>query len=131
MGWLGFPAVAPYDLCFFSGKISARQEYRKAYLIDGVAINGVSGGPVIHGNAVDGIQIVGTVSAYQANRATGETLPGLLIAQDVSHFHDVASRIQSIDEANKQKAEFEESQKNKKDLESSEHSTISDGKNAK
>lgn len=125
-GWLGFPAVAPYDLCFFSGNISARQEYRKAYLIDGVAINGISGGPVIHGNAVDGIQIVGTVSAYQANRATGEALPGLLIAQDVSHFHDVASRIQSINEANKKKAEFEESQKNKKELESSEQSTISD-----
>ena len=117
VGWLGFPAVAPYDLCFFSGNISARQEPRKAYLIDGVAINGVSGGPVVHGNEADGIQIVGTVSAYQANRATGETLPGLLIAQDVSHFHDVASRIQSIDEANKKKAEFEESQKNKKELE--------------
>ena len=81
---------------------------------------------MIHGNAVDGIQIVGTVSAYQANRATGEALPGLLIAQDVSHFHDVASRIQSINEANKKKAEFEESQKNKKELESSEQSTISD-----
>jgi len=72
VGWLGFPAVAPYDLCFFSGNISARQEYRKAYLIDGVAINGVSGGPVIFSTGTDGVQIVGTVSAYQANRATGE-----------------------------------------------------------
>ena len=39
IGWLGFPSVAPHDLCFFSGNISARQEYRKAYLVDGVAIN--------------------------------------------------------------------------------------------
>ena len=130
VGWLGFPAVAPYDVCFFSGNISARQEFRKAYLIDGVAINGVSGGPVIHGNTVDGIQFVGTVSAYHANRATGEALPGLLIAQDVSHFHDVASRIQSIDEANRKKAEFEESQKNRKGLEDSEQSTNSDVNNA-
>ena len=63
VGWLGFPAVAPYDLCFFSGNISARQEYRKAYLIDGVAINGVSGGPVLFSTNADGVQIVGIVSA--------------------------------------------------------------------
>ena len=123
VGWLGFPVVAPFDLCFFSGNISARQETRKAYLIDGVAINGVSGGPVTHGNEADGIQIVGTVSAYRANRVTGEALPGLLVAQDVSHFHDVVSTVRSIDEANNKKAEFEESQKNKHELESSRQST--------
>ena len=95
VGWLGFPAVAPYDLCFFSGNVSARQEPRNAYLIDGVAINGVSGGPVIRGSAADGIRIVGAVSAYQANRETGETLPGLLIAQDVTHFHGVTSTIRT------------------------------------
>ena len=113
VGWVGFPAVAPFDLCFFSGNTSARQEYRKAYLIDGVAINGVSGGPVLYSTGTEGVQIVGTVSAYQANRATGEALPGLLVAQEVSHFHDVASHIRSIDEANKKKIEFEDSQKDK------------------
>ncbi|MBM4135549.1 MAG: trypsin-like peptidase domain-containing protein [Nitrospira sp.] len=46
VGWLGFPYIEPYTLCFFSGYISARREDRKAYLIDGVSINGVSGGPV-------------------------------------------------------------------------------------
>lgn len=107
VGWLGFPSVAPNNLCFFSGNVSARQEYRNAYLIDGVAINGVSGGPVLHLTETDGVQIVGTVSAYSANRATGEVLPGLAIAQDVSHFHDVALRVHSIDEANRKKAEFE------------------------
>lgn len=110
VGWLGFPSIAPHNLCFFSGNISARQEYRNAYLIDGVAINGVSGGPVLHLTGTDGVQIVGTVSAYSANRATGEALPGLAIAQDVSHFHDVANRVHSIDEANRKKAEFEASQ---------------------
>ena len=111
VAWLGFPAVSHDNLCFFSGNISAKQEKRNAYLIDGVAINGVSGGPVLYATSVEGIQIVGTVSAYHANRrATGEVLPGLLIAQDVSHFHDVASRVQSIDDANKKKVELEESQ---------------------
>jgi len=113
VGWLGFPAVAPLDLCFFPGNISARQEARKAYLIDGVAINGVSGGPVIFPTETDGVQIIGTVSAYRANRATGKALPGLLIAQDVSHFHDVANHIRSIDDANKKKLELEKSQKDK------------------
>ncbi|MEF8708478.1 MAG: serine protease [Candidatus Accumulibacter propinquus] len=110
VGWLGFPSVAPHDLCFFSGNISARQEYRNAYLVDGVAINGVSGGPVLHLTGTEGVQIVGTVSAYSANRATGEVLPGLAIAQDVSHFHDVANHVHSIDEANKKKQEFESQQ---------------------
>lgn len=107
VGWLGFPSVAPSDLCFFSGGISARQEARNSYLIDGVAINGVSGGPVLYADETNGVQIVGIVSAYQANRATGEALPGLLISQDVSHFHDVASHVRSVDEANKKKEQFE------------------------
>ena len=96
VGWLGFPNVDPNELCFFSGKISANLKDRKAYFIDGVAIHGVSGGPVFFSTKTDGVQIVGTVSAYQANRATGETLPGLLIAQNVSHFHDTTRLIQSL-----------------------------------
>jgi hypothetical protein len=91
--------------------VSARQEFRKAYLIDGVAINGVSGGPVLYMTETEGVQIVGTVSQYRANRATGEALPGLLIAQDVSHFHDVLNHVRSIDEANIKKRELEEAQK--------------------
>jgi hypothetical protein len=99
-------------LCFFSGIISARQDFRKAYLIDGVAINGVSGGPVIYSTETEGIQFVGTVNAYKANRVTGEALPGLLIAQDVSHFHGVLNFVRSIDEANKNKQEFENPKQN-------------------
>lgn len=106
VAWLGFPAIEPYTLCFFSGNISARQDFRNAYLIDGVSINGVSGGPVIYLSNADEAQIVGTVSAYKANRAGGDALPGLLIAQDVSHFHDVVNRIRSIDEANKKKQQL-------------------------
>jgi hypothetical protein len=105
VGWLGFPAVAPNSLCFFSGNVSAREEWRHAYLIDGVAINGVSGGPVMFSTEADGVQIVGSISAYVSNRATGETLPGLAIARDVSYLHDSISKIRSLDEADKQKKE--------------------------
>lgn len=101
VGWLGYPGIAASTLCFFSGNVSARRDH--SYLIDGVAINGVSGGPVIYANDIDGVQFVGTVSAYMSNRATGDVLPGLAIAQDVSHFHDMISFIRSLDEAREKK----------------------------
>jgi hypothetical protein len=110
VGWLGFPNIQEHTLCFFSGSVSARQEFRHAYLIDGVSIHGISGGPILYLNKTDGVQVIGIVSAYHANRASGEALPGLLIAQDVSHFHDVLLRVRSIDEANKKKREFEAAQ---------------------
>jgi len=113
IGWLGYPAIEPNTLCFFAGTLSARQASRQAYLVDGVAINGVSGGPVFHCPTPNEVQIIGCVTAYHANRATGEALPGLLRAQDVSHFHSVAGHVRSIDEGNIRKREFEESQKQK------------------
>lgn len=109
IGWLGYPVIEPDMLCFFAGRVSARHDFQRSYLVDGVAINGVSGGPVFHSPS-DVVQVIGCVSAYHANRATGETLPGLLRAQDVSHFHAVAGRVLSIDEANLKKREFEEAQ---------------------
>ncbi len=113
VGWLGYPAIEPNSLCFFSGTVSARQLTRKAYLIDGVAINGVSGGPVFHCPSPSMVQIIGCVSAYHANRVTGEALPGLLRAQDVSHFNEVTEFVRSIDEAREKKQEFEEAQREK------------------
>jgi hypothetical protein len=103
VGWLGYPAIAAYTACFFSGNVSALEDWRNAYLIDGVAINGVSGGPVIYSDPTDGVQIVGSISAYRANRATGEVLPGLSIAQDVSHFQAMAAAVRTIDEATRQR----------------------------
>lgn len=108
VGWVGFPYLEPYTLCFFSGCISARREYMKAYLIDGVSINGVSGGPVIYDSDSNGMEIIGIVSAYEANKATGATLPGLLIAQDIAHLHDVVKQIKSYDEAVEKKQQMEE-----------------------
>ena len=48
IGWLGFPAVEATRVCFFGGRVSAWNPNAKAYLVDGVAINGVSGGPAFH-----------------------------------------------------------------------------------
>lgn len=98
IGWLGYPAVYQGDVCFFSGRVSHYNESQKRYLVDGVAINGVSGGPVFICTS-DNLNLIGVVSAYIANRATGETLPGVAVVQDVTQFHDVAERFRSIDEA--------------------------------
>jgi hypothetical protein len=80
---------------------------KNRYLIDGVAIHGVSGGPVVCVSLTDGVQIVGIVSAYMANRMQGDTLPGLLYAQDVSYFHETIDAIKTMDDARKKKKEAE------------------------
>ncbi len=107
VGWFGFPSIAPHTLCFFSGHISAKQNSGKSYLIDGVAINGVSGGPVVFFTDTEKIQIIGFISAYSANRFGSNTLPGLSIAQDVSYFHKIIHKINSIDEAREKKQQIE------------------------
>ena len=108
IGWLGYPAIDPDTACFFSGTISARKEARRAYFIDGVAINGVSGGPVFHipSSEADDIEIIGAISDYYPNMALGQPLPGLAQARDVSHFHAIAGHIKSIDEANAANQQF-------------------------
>jgi trypsin-like peptidase len=98
VAWLGYPGVEKELLCFFAGNISAWSDARRAYLIDGVSIHGISGGPVLY-RSDSGPRIVGSISAYMVNRATGESLPGLAIAQDVWHFHATISALRSFDEA--------------------------------
>jgi hypothetical protein len=110
VGWLGFPAIEAFTPCFFSGNVSARREDQSAYLIDGVAINGVSGGPVFYSTDADGVRIVGIITAYRANRATGDVLPGLSYAQDVAHFRKVIEDIQVLDEARNNKSTTQENE---------------------
>ena len=105
VGWLGFPAITEKTLCFFSGSVSAIQEKRGAYLIDGVAIPGVSGGPVLYADPTEGVQIVGFITAYWAKK---EQL-GLSVAQDVSHSHSIAEVIKRI-EARRKEEKSEKSQ---------------------
>jgi hypothetical protein len=75
VSWLGFPGlVVDRELCFFNGHISGYVSDPPAYLVDGVAINGVSGGPVFDNRK----HIVGFVSAYIPNRLNQNlVLPGL------------------------------------------------------
>ena len=89
VGWLGYPWGGSERLHFFSGRISDFNSAINSYFIDGTAINGVSGGPVLcaHVDSKVGFFIIGSISSYIANRATGETLPGLSVAQDVTELH--------------------------------------------
>ncbi|HXG07900.1 MAG TPA: serine protease [Nitrososphaera sp.] len=98
IGWLGFPAIAGADLCFFSGRVSSWVQAQEAYLVDGVAVNGVSGGPAFHLDRKLVI-LMGVVSAYAPNRATGETLPGLGVIRNVTQFHELAPTFESLDQA--------------------------------
>jgi hypothetical protein len=75
IGWLGFPGITEPELCFFHGYVSGYLNDPPTYLIDGVAINGVSGGPAFDNRA----HIIGLVSAYVPNRIDEvTTLPGLM-----------------------------------------------------
>lgn len=105
VGWLGYPSIEPNALCFFAGAVSARSD--SAYLLDGVGIQGVSGGPVFHCEDLDEPKIIGCVSTYFG----GQTTPGLLKAQNVSEFQAWAETIRNIDEANIRKAEFDAAQR--------------------
>ncbi len=103
VGWVGFPSIAHPNLCFFTGLISSHLKGYDSYLIDGVAIHGVSGGPVFYTPARSSQKntpkIIGTVTGYMPNRIRGETLPGLLRVQDVTSFHNTIKTIKSIEEA--------------------------------
>lgn len=98
LGWLGFPAMAPLEMCFFSGRVSAFLDEFGCYLVDGVAINGVSGGPAFVSED-ERLDMVGVVTAYIPNRALGEALPGLAMVRDVREFHDWTASLRSLGEA--------------------------------
>lgn len=74
IGWLGFPGIAQPELCFFTGVVSGYLNNPPGYLVDGVAINGVSGGPVFDNRC----HLVGMMTAYIPNQINKiMTLPGL------------------------------------------------------
>jgi hypothetical protein len=104
VAWLGFPALPWPNLCFFGGKISSFVEAVDGYLVDGVAINGVSGGPTII-KLSDRITLVGVVSAYIANRATRETLPGVSLVRNIAPFRSYMQSFTSLDEAKNKESE--------------------------
>jgi len=107
VGWTGYPAIASPQLCLFTGRISAIVRDEDSYLIDGVAIHGVSGGPVFACLADDRPQLLGTISAYMPNRIRGEVFPGLLRSQGVGAFHEAIATLTSIEDAREKKEQEE------------------------
>ena len=101
IGWLGFPAISR-ELCFFSGRVSAYIQSEERYLVDGVAMNGVSGGPAFSGESDGTVSLMGVLSAYIPNRVTGETLPGLAVLTDVVEFHRMVASFKSFEDAQSQ-----------------------------
>ncbi len=101
LGWVGFPVMSPHNLCFFTGKNSFWSEKHKTYLIDGVVINGVSGGPAFCATG-KGIVIVGSVSAYLPNRT--DATPGLAMISHVEQYLAVIKTIKDLDDLQKDQA---------------------------
>lgn len=108
LGWVGFPVVSSRNLCFFTGRNSFWLEKSRTYLIDGVAINGVSGGPAFYITTKE-IKVIGSVSAYLPNRV-GST-PGLAMISDVDQYLDVIKTIKDFEEAKKKETSPIELQK--------------------
>lgn len=116
IGWCGFPAVASNELCFFSGHVSCYLEKENSYLVDGVAINGVSGGPAFF--IPDGHEtfvIGGVVTAYIPNRVTGETLPGVCFVSSVESYLKTLEELKSLEDA-QQKAEIQKEQQESENI---------------
>ena len=98
---MGYPALAPNHLSFFTGSISCYLDDQLAYLVDGVAINGVSGAPAftVFSKGEEKIHLVGLVSGYIPSRATGESLPGVCFVVGIHPFHEFIRGIKSLEEA--------------------------------
>ena len=62
-------------LCFFHVYISGYLNDPPTYLVDGVALNGISGGPALDNSA----HVIGLVSAHIPNRVDQDTTsPGVM-----------------------------------------------------
>ena len=83
IAWCGYPNIVEGINCLFSGHISASVEENGDYLIDGVAIHGVSGGPAFVYDEGE-VTIIGLLSQYLPNRETGESLPGLGVVRRIN-----------------------------------------------
>jgi hypothetical protein len=99
IGWLGFPHfVWPPAACFFKGTISSWCESGSFYYVDGVAINGVSGGPAIAKAGNDWF-VIGVVTAYVSNMLPGYATPGLSRVSNVFRLQETAAQLRTIDDA--------------------------------
>jgi hypothetical protein len=91
IGWAGYPASPPNDFSFFCSAVSCFLESALSYLVDGVAINGVSGSPALTVLPENVVHLVGVVSAYIPNRITGKSLPGVYFVVGMHSFYQFAN----------------------------------------
>ena len=98
VGWCGFPVIAPEELCFFSGHISCVLREGGSYLVDGVAINGVSGGPTFVPFSGKHY-LCGLITAYIPNQATGKPLPGMSVITSIQLYQELLEHVKSPEEA--------------------------------
>lgn len=103
VGWLGYPILIHHTRLqpsFFSGIISNVFTELAQFMIDGVSIHGVSGGPVFCCVSDKEPRVIGTISSYFANRvqvANGvEAWPGLALSHDFSVFQPVINDLESL-----------------------------------
>lgn len=111
IGWLGYPGLIDPNIVqpsFFSGVVSNIFTHPlNQYVIDGVSIHGVSGGPVFYlsENGKDSF-IIGSISSYHVNRVpvggNMESWPGLLLSHNVSAFKPVIEHLETLEEAKNQ-----------------------------
>lgn len=99
-GWLGYPGLGTMtdQLCFFSGRISCWIGGQSTYLVDGVAIHGVSGGPAFD----DDGELFGIVTSYIYSQVQGQALPGLLSVCDVAELQRVVQDLKDLEQAQQQ-----------------------------
>lgn len=115
IGWFGYPNIKNDKICFFHGYVSAYLKEARSYLIDGVAINGVSGGPAfLVDDSSNAPVLLGVMTAYVANRATGETLPGLSMITSIEPAESTIKMLTdlptAVEQAKKQEEKVAEAQ---------------------
>jgi len=103
IGWLGYPQIvgpSHHWPSFFSGVISNALS-PSIFGIDGVAIRGVSGGPVFFCDNDGFARVIGTISSYFASKIYTEdgveTWPGLAFAHSFFAFTAITDRLRELE----------------------------------
>jgi hypothetical protein len=114
VGWLGYPVLVDQTILqpsFFSGIISNVFPHLAQYAIDGVAINGVSGGPLFYKLDKMSPHVIGTISSYFTNRIKieggVEDRPGMALSHSFSAFKSVIENLKTLEDAKSASAQSE------------------------
>ena len=96
VGWVGFPSVYPDGLCFFSGRVSVYDRPRERYLLDGVSIPGVSGGPVFYRDGkTKALTLMGSITGY-TRPGGGREAVGLCVANEITKAKAIETQLAEI-----------------------------------